>query len=305
MNLANLDLNLLVPLDVLLAERSVTRAAERLGLSQPALSGALARLRRHFDDPLLTRSGNSYELTPLAVQLRRRTGLALAGVERVFASEPDFNPATSRRTFTVLASDYPMAVLGPRVTALIAEQAPSVTLRLEHHSPAVIEAGGEAMRGVDGILLPHGVLFDLPSVNLFTDSWVVIADRDSDAIGDTLTMADAQRLPWVFTYHSASAFTGAGRQLQLIGAAPRVQCVVESFLALPYYVLGTEKLALVQAQLARHLARDERLRVLDCPWDVVPLVEALWWHPTHTHDAEHVWLRALFTQAGSELPAGR
>ncbi|WP_218133605.1 LysR family transcriptional regulator [Lentzea fradiae] len=304
MNLANLDLNLLVPLDVLLEERSVTRAAARLGLSQPALSGALARLRRHFDDPLLTRAGNVYELTPLAVQLRRRTGLALAGVERVFASEPDFTPATSRRTFTVLASDYPMAVLGPRVTELIAEQAPSVTLRLEHHSPAAVESGAETLRGVDGILLPHGVLFDLPSADLFTDSWVVIADRDAETIGESLTMDDAKRLPWVFTYHSASAFTGAGRQLQLLGAAPRVQCVVESFLALPYYVIGTDRIALVQGHLARHLARDERLRVLDCPWDVVPLVEAMWWHPTHTHDAEHVWLRGVFTRAGADLRTG-
>ncbi|MPY80022.1 MAG: LysR family transcriptional regulator, partial [Actinophytocola sp.] len=86
MNLANLDLNLLVSLDHLLRERSVTRAAESMGLSQPALSASLARLRRHFGDPLLTRVGNRYELTPLAVHLRRRTETALAGVERVFAS---------------------------------------------------------------------------------------------------------------------------------------------------------------------------------------------------------------------------
>ncbi len=301
MHLSSLDLNLLVPLDVLLEERSVTRAAARLGLSQPALSGALARLRRHFDDPLLARSGNGYELTPLAVQLRRRTGVALDGVERVFASEPEFDPATSRRTFTVLASDYPMAVLGPRVAALARQQAPEVTLRLEQHSPAVIDAGLEALRSVDGLLLPHGVLFDPPSVDLFTDTWVVLADGASDAVGDVLTMADAARLPWVFTYNSPAAFTGAGRQLQLLGAAPRVHVVVESFLALPFYVVGTDRLALVQRHLATHLARDERLRVMDCPWDVVPLVEALWWHPMHTEDPEHVWLRGLLTRAGREL----
>src|SRR5829696_6453088 len=112
MNLSNLDLNLLVPLDALLRERSVTRAAASLGLSQPSLSSSLARLRRHFQDELLTRVGNSYELTPVAVQLRKRTEAALVGVERAFATEPGFDPATSQREYRIVASDYPMAVLG-------------------------------------------------------------------------------------------------------------------------------------------------------------------------------------------------
>ncbi len=303
MDLGRLDLNLLVPLDMLLEERSVTRAAARLGLSQPALSGALARLRRHFADPLLVRAGNAYELTPLAVQLRRRSRVALGGVERVFASEAVFDPATSRRTFTVFASDYPMALLGPRIAAMVEAQAPGVTLRLEHHATDLIESGAEGLRGVDGLVLPHGFLFDVPSVDLFTDTWVCLADRDNDTVGDVLTMHDVAALPWVFTYNGPAAFTGAGRQLQLLGVAPRVQLVVESFLALPFYVAGTNRLALIQRHLAASLAHDIRLRVLEPPWDAVPVVEALWWHPTHTHDPEHIWLRALFTDAGATMNA--
>lgn len=301
MNLASLDLNLLVPLDVLLEERSVTRAATRLGLSQPALSAALARLRRYFDDPLLTRVGNVYELTPLAVQLRRRTRVALGGVERVFASEAVFDPSTSQRTFTVYASDYPMAVLGPRVAAIVEAQAPNVTLRLEHHATHVIESGAEGLRGVDGIVLPHGFLFDMPSADLFTDTWVCLVDRDNDAVGEALTMDDVSALPWVFTYNGPAAFTGAGRQLQLLGVSPRVQLVVESFLALPFYVRGSDRIALVQRRLAEPLTADGRLRVLEPPWDAVPVAEALWWHPAHTHDPEHVWLRRLFTEAGAAM----
>jgi hypothetical protein len=111
--LANLDMNLLVSLDALLQERSVSRAAERLGLSQPSLSASLARLRRHFRDDLLARVGNRYELTPLAAQLAEQTTSALAAVARVFASEPDFDPATSEREFTVLISDYAITGAGP------------------------------------------------------------------------------------------------------------------------------------------------------------------------------------------------
>jgi DNA-binding transcriptional LysR family regulator len=129
MHLANLDLNLLVPLDALLRERSVTRAAASLGLSQPSLSSSLARLRRHFNDELLVRVGNSYELTPMAVQLRRRTEAALVSVERAFATESVFTPATSQREYRIVASDYPMAVLGGPVGRLLAERAPGIRER--------------------------------------------------------------------------------------------------------------------------------------------------------------------------------
>src|SRR3954452_15208537 len=111
-NLASLDLNLLVSLDALLQERSVTRAAARIGLSQPALSASLARLRRHFGDELLTRAGNEYRLTPLAVQLRDLARPALTGVERVFTAQTEFDPARSNREFHLLVSDYGVAVLG-------------------------------------------------------------------------------------------------------------------------------------------------------------------------------------------------
>ena len=114
-NLASLDLNLLVSLDALLQQRSVTRAAAQMGLSQPALSASLARLRRHFGDELLTRVGNEYRLTPLAVQLRDLSRLALTGVERVFTAQPDFDPASSTREFSLLVSDYGVAVLGDTI----------------------------------------------------------------------------------------------------------------------------------------------------------------------------------------------
>src|ERR1051326_7662721 len=98
--LANLDLNLLVSLDALLQERSVSRAAIRLGLSQPALSASLARLRRHFGDDLLARVGNRYELTPLAAQLIDVTSGAMASVLRVFTSAEHFHARTAKREFT-------------------------------------------------------------------------------------------------------------------------------------------------------------------------------------------------------------
>lgn len=301
-NLAGLDLNLLVPLDVLLEERSVTRAAARLGLSQPALSAALGRLRRHFGDPLLVRSGNTYELSPLARTLRGRASRALDEVERVFTSRAEFDPATSRRTFTVQTSDYAMAVLGSRVARIVAERAPGVRIRFQNHSVVVNgDMSTDWLRAVDGMILPRGFVFDLPSVGLFTDEWVCLTDRGNPEIGDSLTMDDVVRLPWVLTYHDPSRFIAAVRQLQLQGVEPRVEAVVESFLALPFYLAGTSRLTMVQPHLARALATNGALRVLACPWNVVPIAETLWWHPVHTYDHDHVWFRELLGEAAGEL----
>jgi DNA-binding transcriptional LysR family regulator len=295
------DLNLLVALDHLLREQSVTRAAARMGLSQPALSASLARLRRHFDDELLTRVGNSYQLTPLAVALRRRTVTALAGVDRVFASQAVFDPATSQRTFTVLASDYPTAVLGEQVGRILDATAPGVRLRFERHSSAIIESAQQSLRDVDGLVLPHGFVHDMPHVDLHTDGWKILVSRTNTVVGDALTMEHLAALPWVFTYHAPSAFTPASRQLEMLGVEPRVHIVAESFLALPWLVAGTDRLALVQTHLADRLTRVGDVRALDCPFDALPITEALWWHPTHEHDPEHAWLRSVFVEAGRRV----
>src|SRR5687768_1422083 len=104
-NLASLDLNLVVALRALLEERNVTKAGRRVGLSQPAMSAALARLRRHFDDDLLSRAGGHYELTALGLALLDRTAAACDLLERVFTSQADFDPAREEHEFTLIASD--------------------------------------------------------------------------------------------------------------------------------------------------------------------------------------------------------
>ena len=167
--LANLDLNLLVSLDVLLQERSVTRAAARLGLSQPTLSTTLARLRRHFGDELLTRVGNRYELTPLAADLLPRTADAVSVVQKIFARQPEFEPAESDREFAVLASDYVITVFGQALAVALRERAPGIGLRLELIKGGFLGTAAETLRAVDGVVLPHGYLSCLPHVDLFTD----------------------------------------------------------------------------------------------------------------------------------------
>ena len=301
--LANLDLNLLVSLDALLAERSVSRAAARLGLSQPSLSASLARLRRHFRDDLLSRVGNHYELTPLAARLAEQTTSAVAAVARVFASEPDFDPATSEREFTVLISDYAITVLGPELAALL-QRAPHVRLRLHQVAIPAVNAAAQTLRDVDAMVLPHGYLSGLPSQQLFTDRWVCIVADGQPGIGEKLTMTDLEELPMVVAHHEPASYTPAGKQLSMLGVQPRVQLVAETFLALPFLVAAGNGVALIQERLARQLGPAVPIRILPCPFDVAPLFEALWWHPMYDRDPGHRWLRRLFAEAAQLVHIG-
>lgn len=300
-SLRNLDLNLLVTLDAVLKEKNVTRAARRLGVTQPAASAALSRLRRHFGDELLHRSGNRYELTPLAELLSTLTAPALLGVQRVFDAAPVFDAASADRKFTVLMSDYGVTVFGDALTTHVAEQAPNVRLQLRDIDAYAVSHAVETLRGVDGMILPHGFVHDLPAEDLWQDTWVCVVARDNPVVGDALTLEDVARMPWVVSYHNATAFTPAVQQLRTIGIEPDIRLVIESFLALPFLVAGTERIALIQGRLAARLADAAGVRVLPCPWEAVPLVDAFWWHPTLRGDPAHAWLRTALREASARL----
>lgn len=301
--LSRLDLNLLVSLDALLAERSVTKAAERLHLSQPALSASLARLRTHFGDQILARRGNTYELTPLAIRLAEQTSTALEAARRVFEAEATWDPATSTREFAIYGSDYAIATVGRAAALLARDRAPAARFRFMLHSPAVIDDVEMRLRSVDGLLIPHGFLTNLPFTDLWKDGWVIVADEANERARTQMTMDLLAESPWVFTYQSPTAFTSAGRQLQQLGIEPRVEAVVESFLALPQFIAGTDRLGLIQSGLAPFVESSEGVRVLTPPFDAIPITNALWWHPIHDRDPEHLWMRELFAEAAQRFVA--
>lgn len=300
MDLTRLDLNLLVTLDALLQERGVSRAAQRLGRSQPAVSAQLARLRRHFGDELLARMGNQYRLTPLAVQLKERVRLALAGADRVFAAAPGFDPGLSTREFSLLISDYGITVLGGAIAALLAAEAPGARLRLIPNTPQAVDDAPRVLVSTDLLLLPHGFLLaDLPHRDLYRDEWVCVVAADNAEAGDALTIGRLQTMPWVMTYHGPTAATPAARHLRTLGIEPHVQVVTETFLTIPGLVRGSDRVALLQRRLADRIAPGSGVRVLPCPYEAGELVEAMWWHPIHDDDPDHRYLRDLITRAAT------
>ncbi|MGC0386940.1 LysR family transcriptional regulator [Streptomyces sp. SAI-129] len=299
MNLSRLDLNLVVALRALLEERNVTRAGQRVGLSQPAMSAALSRLRRHFDDDLLARVGGHYELTALGQVLLDRTSTAYDVLERLFASQADFDPAREQREFQLIASDYAVAVFGAELARVMHEEAPGIRLRFAQTPPTVVDATDALLSTSDGLLMPHGVISGFPATDLYGDRWVFLVADDHPGVGDRLTRQDLARLPWVTYQRTYDA--PAVRQLGMLGIEPRVEVSVDSFQVIPLLVAGTRRIALVQARLARLLAPLAGVRVVEPPYEAVPLREALWWHPVHTHDAAHIWLRETAARVGGGL----
>ncbi|MGW3825129.1 LysR family transcriptional regulator [Streptomyces sp. NPDC005071] len=169
-HLANLDL--LVTLRALLRERNVTRAARNLGVTQPAVSASLSRLRRHFADELLVRVQGAYVLTPLAAQLAGQVETVCAAAERLFATGTAFDPATTQREFMLLMADYPATVLGPALSRLFDSDAPHAALHLQLVRETLGSGAGDTIRLVDGLVSPSLGHFRTPgvgSVPLFRD----------------------------------------------------------------------------------------------------------------------------------------
>ena len=228
-HLANLDLNLLVALRELLRERSVTRAAERLGVTQPAASAALSRLRRHFGDELLVRDRGEYTLTALGAQLAEQADAVCSAAQRLFAASADFDPATSEREFTLVMADYTIVVMGEALSQVIARAAPRVRLHIRLVRESLSAEYAEGIRFIDGMVAPptHGfALPDTRSAELFRDRWVCLVDAHAGAAGRAARRPDGPartRMPrpaWAHRRGAVVAPPVRGRHRARLAAPP-------------------------------------------------------------------------------------
>jgi len=301
--LPSLDLNLVVVLHALLEERNVTRAGERVGLSQPGTSAALARLRRHFDDPLLQRVGSSYELTPLAQALQGQLGSTMEQLQRVLAAQPRFDPAITDRRFTVACSDSVLAVLGPGLVAAVTSAAPRASLDFRSLDKRVVSDTMALLRDVDLLIVPRGLfaLPDVPSVELYRDRWICATSQGNTAIGERLTLDDVARARWVMPFQELLMASPADAALAALGVDRHCAVRVENFNVLDRLVAGTELLVLFHERLAGELtARD--LRVVELPVELPPITETAWSHPSRQLDPGHRWLLDLVVAESARLP---
>lgn len=297
----NLDLNLLPALQSLLKMRNVTRAAEFLGLSQPATSAALARLRRYFDDQLLVRAGRGYELTPLAQDLQPLVDAAMHAMERVSTINSHFDPATSDRKFVIVASDYVAAMIVEPLRAILQVEAPAVSVEITPTTMASWDANDYGRW--DLIVGPVG--YDLPgqSKPVFRDSFVAVLDADHPVLDKAnLSAEDLVQLPQAVGYFGTEIRTPGDLFWDILGTSPAIAARVQGLLSLPLLVEGTDLVALVPRMLAYKYSRGTNLAIVDFPVESEPvLVEAMFWHSDRGSDPANTWLRSVVQRACQQL----
>lgn len=302
MHFNRLDLNLLVALDALLAERNITRAAERVHLSQSAMSGALARLREYFGDELLVQAGRRMVPTPLGESLAAPVREVLLKVETTIQARPDFEAATSTRHFKLLMSDYASTVLMSRTLPRLQEEAPHVTIELLPYSEWQWETleRGEA----DFLIMPTRYLREgHPSEVLFEDSFTCVAWSGNELVGDSLSLAQylalghvavrfgQQRIPafdeWFFDH---------------FGYNRRIEVIATSFNSIPQLLVGTRRIATIHRRLADFYARYLPLKFVAPPLEMPTLTEAIVWHKYRDGDPGSIWLREVLKAAAEPMP---
>ncbi|MEO3827753.1 LysR substrate-binding domain-containing protein [Actinomadura sp. B10D3] len=291
MGLAGVDLNLMVALEALLSERNVTRAAERTSVGQPAMSASLARLRKHFMDPLLVREGRLLVLTPLAESLIGPVRDALNAAEVVMGRSAAFDPTRDERTFTVMASDYTTLVLLRPLLGDLASEAPSVRLNIV---PVSANFGDLLRKGqADMLIMPaetvgHGFAF--PHRPLFTDRFVLTAHQDNTQVPDRVTIDELVNLSFV-TFSGGPLPAILQTQLEALGVRLHVEITTQGFVIAPFLLAGTPLVSFVHERLARNVAAAAGIRFVEHPLPLQPVHEALYWNPRHTEDLAHRWLR--------------
>lgn len=298
------DLGLLATLDALLQEGSVTNAARRVGLSTPAMSHALARIRQRMGDPILVRSGRGMLLTPRAEALKARVHAVVTEARLTLEPERPFVARELARTFVVRATDYVLSVIGLVVDRLLREEAPAVRLRFVPNTPddpAHLRDGGSD--------LAVGIYGDLPqemrSRQLLTDRFVCVVRKDHPVVGRRLSLEQFVRLAHI----QVTPRGKPGGYLDDVLRDRGLERVVAR--AVPYFVTAlqltaqTDYVLTVSERIAAQLAPTLGLVLHEVPVELRPYALSLVWHPRFDGDPGHRYLRDVFARAALERAGNR
>ena len=290
MRFGRLDLNLLVALDALLTEKSVSLAADRLCLSQSATSSALGRLREYFGDELLMVKGRHMILTARAEELIEPVRAVLEQIRSTIAIAPAFDPATADRQVRIMASDYTTQVLLAEALAQLEHDAPNMRFEIQPMNTNPIEA---VERGYIDLLvtIDFAVSADHPSHVLFEDDYVVVGDAQNPAMQGEMTRERYFELGHVTARFGRAQmpafdewFTRRQKQQR------RIEVVAPTFLSLPGLVLGTRRIVTMHRRLAEQVVQTFPLVMRELPFAIPPIREVVQWHLTNSNDKALRWV---------------
>lgn len=299
MDIRAVDLNLLKAFDALHAERAVTRAASRIGLSQPAMSHALSRLRGLFGDELFVRTQSGMEPTARAREIAPLIGAAIEQIEAALNLGAGFDPATSTATFTAGMGEYAEVALVGRLAQAFSRAAPHAILRLLSLHGA--DAAEQLERGAIDVAVAH--LRNMPptieTTLLFRDSFVVVARKGHPIAGIPLTVEAYAAQDHVLVSPRGDTTGALDRLLVDYGQRRRVALLVATYLAVPAALAGSDLIATVPSRVAALIAAHAAITTLPLPMDHAATV-SMAWHRRAASEPAQAWFRGMMTQAAAD-----
>jgi DNA-binding transcriptional LysR family regulator len=313
MNDLALDLPALRCLTVLIGERSVTRTAEKLGLSQPAVSHILARLRRHFGDALLVRSADGMVPTARALELAGDARGIVAAVDRL-GRDRAFDPATDRSRFVLTIPEYFERLLAPPLVARLQAEAPGVSIELRAPSPALVRTWLDSGEVDFRLAWIHEPRPESRFARLPEDRLVCLVREGHPTVGERLRAGHFFELAHVRpaiavdpdadpTAVTVEQYLGLGHRRRAGDRTIRVALQAQSFLTIPHVIANSDMIATVPELATRGLDPELALRVMRPPIALPPLRGALYWHERSNADPRHRWFRRLLLEVARPLQA--
>lgn len=308
-----MNANLLVALDLLLGEASVTRAADRQGVTASAMSHSLRALREAFGDPLLTRSGSGMVPTPFAEKLRGPLRAALFDLQRVIESGTSFDPAVAKRGFVVRGPDFLTTVLAGEVARVLPREAPGVDIEFRP-----VARRGQGLLLADLVELENGAVdavlgatladtSGVRTVPLYDERFVCVLRAGHPALRrrKSLDLETFAALPHLLiTITDERSPTWIDEALAARGLERRVALRTRYFMAAPLLVAESDLLLTCPEQLARYFAKRVHLAIFEPPLELPRYEEYLAWHPRFDADPASLWLRGLLLDAAKRVVLG-
>jgi DNA-binding transcriptional LysR family regulator len=295
------DLNLLRVFLALMQERSVTRAAERLGITQPALSNSLNRLRDILHDPLFIRERYGMQPTAKAEQLAPVIMEAIAQLDSLVLGQQAFDPMQSNMLVTLAPNSYVEYVLIPAVVARLQVLAPGIKLRITPYGNDLAETG--VISGTTALVM--GRFVDPPDnlvvQHLMDDSLACVVRTDHPDIGDTITKTQYETMKHVNVMPPGKMRAGLFQALDRHGLKREVAVSVTHFLSVPEVIATTDYCTTLPSQICRRLQGDTRLKILATPVDLGTFPIDMAWHVRYRHDPAHRWLRTMIEEVARSL----
>ena len=303
MDFHGIDLNLLAAFDALISERNVTRAASQVGVSQPAMSAALSRLRKLFGDPLFLRSAAGLLPTPRARDLAEPISQALRQIESTLVKKPEFVPEKASLTFKLGLSDYPAFVLLPSLLQALGKQAPGVSLNVHafsdrDHAVDLLDAGAiDAAIGVppthaDGRILTRPVL---------RDEFVTIVASDHPAARRGMSMKIYLELPHILVSPEGDLYGLVDKALAQHGKKRKLALTLPQMFAVPAIVARTSMTATVMKRVALSSPAGRRLVLFPPPVTLPEVVFDLIWHRRGDSHPAQLWFRGFIAEHAASL----